>query len=411
MIDHFRESVGLAAQQPGAGIALAALAVGVLAALVVLGLLAVQPVPRKATLLPVVLAAVGWLGSVCLAVAMVRDGQQESLRLWHERTAEVSALNAAAARAEAGHTLLALSVLSVCGFCVALSLGRGVSAFRRGTALPRVALPGTLALLTGALGYGLVRRIDLTYLEVECGAAFLCLGPVTSGTVALTAKLRTILLVGATVATGGALLLARRLSPPSKAGLVIAASVFVLGAGSWGATRRFRIDASTPLPERGITRVGCPVALARADSLPKDCSACGASRWGPVIAVRGAVVDINGKIAPPDALTAERAKYYPPRLPPPSVVLIDRRSDFRATIRSLAMIRDRYAWLAEVGIQEAAPRTMQTETTGKIELPAQCCCIRVELLEGEPPIDWDALVRAAESGKLPVGPKAESTER
>ncbi len=408
MIDHLRESVKLAAQQPGgdsavAALGVAALGVSALAALALLGLLARGW--RKATVAAVALAVSGWFGSVWVAVAMVRDGQRESLRLWYDRAAGVSALNAATARAEAGQTLLALAVLGVCAFCAALALGRVVFTFLRGNKLLRVALPGTLALLTGTLACGLARRIDLTYFEVECGAAFLCAEPVISGTVALTERLRTLLLAGALTATVGVLLLAPRLGSPTRSGLVCAVGVFVSGAVSWGATRSLRVDAAAPLPERRIARVSCAPALARADLVSEQkCSGCLKPHHGPVIEVRGALLTINGKPEPPEALSAERSRGFGHLLP---VVLIDPRSDWRATIRSLAEIRDRYWRLADLALQEAAPRTINTQTAGTAELPAQCCCIRVELIEGDAPGDWDsALQRAAETGKLAVGPKS-----
>ncbi len=409
MTDHFRESFRLAAEQPGGSVALAALAVSAVAALALLGLLSLQRVSKAATVSTASLAAGAWLGSVSVAVAMVRDGHDASLQLWHRATADVSALSAATARAEAGHVLLALAVVGVCAFCVALALGRSVSVFLRGTATLRVALPGTLALLTGTLVYGLARRIDLTYFEFECGASFRCAAPVISGTVVLTNTIRTVLLIGAVAATIAALLVAKRLRPPTKGGLLAAAGVFALGTVTWGATRSLSGDASAPLPSRRVGQISCAIALARADSASKEtCSMCGPNRGGPIIEVRGARLTIDGKAASPEALSAERTKYVNqvPRQPPESAILIDPRSDWPATVRSLAHIRDRYHWLADLALQEAAPVRVKSQTAGSADLPAQCCCIRVELLEGEAPSDWrGALQRAAETGKLEVGPK------
>lgn len=408
MIDHFRESVRLAAEQPCGSAALAALALSVLAALALLGLLAMHRAPKVATVSTASLGLGAWLGSVCVAVAMVRDGHHASLQLWHHATEDVTVLNAATARAEAGHVLLALAVVGVCAFCVALALGRAVSVFLRGTTPLCMALPGTLALLTGTLAYGLARRIDLTYFEMECGAAYRCLAPVISGTVALTNPLRTILPIGAVAATIVALLVARRLSAPTKGGLVAAAGVFLLGAATWGATRSFSLDARAPLPSRRIGHITCAVAIARADSVHKDCYGCRSSRGGPVIEVRGARLTIDGTAASPEALSAERSKHLSLYLGPPplSAILIDPRSDWRATVHSLAEIRDRYRPLSTLALQEAAPLSVRSQTAGNAELPAQCCCIQVELVEGEAPSDWrGALERAAETGKLEVGPK------
>src|SRR5690606_13135609 len=129
MIDHLRESLRLSAEEPGGIWALAALAVSAVAAL---ALLALHRVSRKATVATGAIAVGGWLGSVCIAVSIVRDGQHASLRLWHHATSDIGALNEATARAEAGHTLLALAVLGVCSFCAALALGHAASALLRG---------------------------------------------------------------------------------------------------------------------------------------------------------------------------------------------------------------------------------------------------------------------------------------
>lgn len=403
MIDHLRESLRLSAEEPGGIWALAALAVSALAALALLGLLALHRVSRKATVATGAIAVGGWLGSVCIGVSIVRDGQHASLRLWHHATSDIGALNEATARAEAGHTLLALAVLGVCSFCAALALGRAVSALLRGTPRLRMALPATLALLTGAFAYGLARRIDLTYFEYECGAAFRCTEPVISGTVALADKLRTILLVGALAATNATLLVARRLSPPTRGGLVGAAVVFVVGAVSWGVTRDLHADATAPLPERRRARMSCGIALARTDSISAEqCSMCRLDRRGPVIEVRGALLTIDGKPEPPEALAGERYPQFP-WLP---VILIDPSSDWRATIRSLAEIRDSRRPIVQLALQEVGPHSVRSQTAGSAELPAQCCCLRVELVEGEAPRDSGrAFQLATETGKLPVGPK------
>lgn len=406
MIDHFRESLGLAVQRPSGELALAALAVSALAALVLLGLLAIHRVSRG-TRAAAAVALGSWLGGACVATAMVRDGQVETVELWNHATTETSLLNEAASRAEAGHTLLALAVLGICSYCALLALGRLASALLRCTPLFRIALPGTLALLTGTLAWGLIRRIDLNYFAVECEAAVLCTEPVISGTVALTDRLRTTLLAGAFVATSGALLVARKWSAPTKGGLRAAAVVFVVGALSWGATRNLGADGRAPLPERRLARVSCGIALASADSVSSEtCAACESYRGAPVIELRGALIAIDGEAVPPDALAAERFKQAP-RLPSPSVILIDPRSDLRDTVRSLAAVRDRYWRLADLALEEAPSRSIGTRTARRAELPAQCCCILVELVEGTAPDTWEALERAVGTGKLAVGPKAE----
>ncbi|MCA9592221.1 MAG: hypothetical protein KC776_02895 [Myxococcales bacterium] len=386
MIGHLCQSIASASRQAWGTAALAALAVGLVA-----GLVLILASPKRLRAISAVVLGVSSVGALGVALSTLLGAQQQAL-------AE-HGLRSARERAEVGHTLLALVVTLVAVLSGVLALARLANQRRGGTVLP-----ACVAVVSGVLGYGLLRRIDLAYHEVECAAASPCLRDVVLGTVALTSKLEIAIVISAIVGTVALAFTARRIAAVSRLRWLSAGAVFVLGALSFAATRSRGLDGSQPLPERELGRIACsfPGATAAGDS---NCSACRLARPRPVIEIQPDNVLIDGRSSrDPRALRDERARHSGggARLPPPAVVLVDPRAPLAKVAPTLARLRDDYWHVVELARPETSARVVRTHTLGEVPLPAQCCCVQVDLVRGAPEATtWaEAAARASATGRL-----------